>query len=56
MYPIISFTVKVNRHDGKSDKLGLDVLDEPTANQSDPSVLDLQLRSIHKDLKVNYYS
>ena len=56
MYPIIFFTVQVNRHDGKSDKLGLDVLDEPTANQSDPSVLDLQLRSIHKDLKVNYYS
>ena len=39
--------------DEKGEKLGLDVLDEPTAHQSDPSVLDLQLRAIHKDLKVS---
>ena len=40
--------IKVPRADGKSDVLGISVLDEPAANQSDPNVLDLQLRSISK--------
>ena len=32
----------------KPDTLGLTVLDEPCAKQSDPVVLDLQLRAISK--------
>ena len=36
------------RTDGKADMVGLTVLDEPCAKQSDPTVLDLQLRSISK--------
>uniref|UniRef100_A0A0X3Q0L0 Intraflagellar transport protein 46 homolog n=1 Tax=Schistocephalus solidus TaxID=70667 RepID=A0A0X3Q0L0_SCHSO len=40
--------LKVPRPDGKPDNLGLAVLDEPCANQSDPTVLDLQLRAISK--------
>jgi intraflagellar transport protein 46 len=38
--------VKVGRPDGISEHVGLDVLDEPCAQQSDPSVLDLQLRAM----------
>jgi intraflagellar transport protein 46 len=34
--------------DGVDDSLGLAVIDEPCAAQSDPTVLDLQLRSIAK--------
>ncbi|CAH8829952.1 unnamed protein product [Trichobilharzia szidati] len=40
--------LKVPRPDGKQDHLGLLVLDEPCANQSDPTVLDLQLRALSK--------
>ncbi|KAL9963924.1 hypothetical protein ACROYT_G027480 [Oculina patagonica] len=40
--------LKVTRPDGKPETLGLVVLDEPTARQSDPTVLDLQLRTISK--------
>ncbi|KXJ20370.1 intraflagellar transport protein 46 homolog [Exaiptasia diaphana] len=40
--------LKVTRPDGKPETLGLLVLDEPTAKQSDPTVLDLQLRTISK--------
>jgi len=40
--------LKVPRPDGKPVSLGLTVLDEPCAKQSDPTVLDLQLRSISK--------
>ena len=36
---------KVPRPDGKADHLGLVTLDEPVANQSDPSLLNLQLRA-----------
>ena len=39
---------QVTRPDGKSDQLGLVMLDEPTAKQSDPTVLDLQLRTLTK--------
>eukprot|EP00953_Heterococcus_sp_UTEX-ZZ885_P035395 18278-Heterococcus_DN1.PRE.4 len=40
--------VKVPRPDGQADGLGFKVLDEPTANQSDATVLELQLRAISK--------
>jgi intraflagellar transport protein 46 len=40
--------IKIPRPDGKPDTLGLTVLDEPCAKQSDPTVLDLQLRAISK--------
>jgi len=40
--------LKVNRADDKKETLGLTVLDEPSAKQSDPSVLDLQLRAVMK--------
>jgi len=40
--------VKVPRPDGKADNLGLDNLDEPAAVQSDPNVLQLQLRAVSK--------
>ena len=40
--------VKVPRPDGKADNLGLDKLDEPAALQSDPNVLQLQLRAVSK--------
>ena len=39
---------QVTRPDGKNESLGLSVLDEPAAKQSDPSVLELQLRAISK--------
>ncbi|CAB4062849.1 IFT46 [Lepeophtheirus salmonis] len=40
--------IKVSRPDEVKESLGLTVLDEPAAKQSDPSVLDLQLRAISK--------
>lgn len=40
--------IKVSRPDNKDINLGLTVLDEPAAKQSDPTVLDLELRSISK--------
>ncbi|XP_064617466.1 intraflagellar transport protein 46 homolog isoform X2 [Liolophura sinensis] len=40
--------IKIPRPDGKPDSLGLTVLDEPCAKQSDPTVLDLQLRAMSK--------
>ena len=40
--------LKVDRPDQTKDPLGLTVVDEPLAGQSDPSVLDLQLRAISK--------
>ena len=40
--------IKVPRPDKVQDKTGLTFLDEPAAKQSDPSVLDLQLRAISK--------
>ncbi|ELU06595.1 hypothetical protein CAPTEDRAFT_181738 [Capitella teleta] len=44
--------IKVPRPDSKPDQLGLSVLDEPCARQSDPTVLDLTLRSISKQTTV----
>jgi intraflagellar transport protein 46 len=40
--------IKITRPDSKPDEIGLKVLDEPCAKQSDPTVLDLHLRSISK--------
>ena len=40
--------IKIPQPDGKSDDLGLRVLDEPAATQSDATVLELQLRAISK--------
>lgn len=40
--------LKVPRPDGESDELGLKMLDEPASHQSDPTVLELQLRAISK--------
>jgi len=40
--------LKVPRPDGKANDLGLKHLDEPAATQSDPTVLDLQMRAISK--------
>ena len=42
--------MQVPRPDGKPDLLGLKVLDEPCARQSDPSVLLLQLRQTSKQV------
>ncbi|EEB12209.1 conserved hypothetical protein [Pediculus humanus corporis] len=42
--------IKVSRPDGVSDGLGLNVLDEPSLQQSDPAVLQLQLRAVDKQL------
>eukprot|EP00003_Mantamonas_plastica_P024782 TRINITY_DN468_c0_g1_i4.p1 TRINITY_DN468_c0_g1~~TRINITY_DN468_c0_g1_i4.p1 ORF type:complete len:555 (+),score=177.28 TRINITY_DN468_c0_g1_i4:803-2467(+) len=41
--------IKIPRPDGQDDALGLTVLDEPAAIQSDPAVLQLKLRQISKD-------
>jgi len=43
--------IKVPRPDGGEDGLGLRFLDEPSANQSDPTVLELQLRAKSKKLQ-----
>jgi len=40
--------IKVPRPDGKPDDLGLKVLDEPAAKQSDSTVLNLQMRAASK--------
>mgnify|MGYP005993457837 CR=1 FL=1 len=40
--------LKPTRPDGQVDELGLKVLDEPATNQSDATVLDLQLRALSK--------
>eukprot|EP00904_Undaria_pinnatifida_P008712 jgi/Undpi1/4971/HiC_scaffold_19.g08323.m1 len=40
--------LKVPRPDNNADELGTKVLDEPAANQSDATVLELQLRAISK--------
>merc|ERR1719335_1781462 len=41
--------LKMPRPDGKPSGLGSTRLDEPTLNPSDPSILDLQLRSLSKN-------
>jgi len=44
----IDAMIKIGRPDNVDQGLGLEVLDEPCAAQSDPTILDLQLRSISK--------
>lgn len=45
--------LKVPRPDGlASDQLGLRVLDEPSAQQSEPSILALRLRALSRDAKL----
>jgi len=41
--------LKMPRPDGETSGLGTVCLDEPTMNPSDPSILDLQLRSLSKN-------
>lgn len=48
--------IKVPRPDGKPDLLGMSCLDEPSTKQSDPSVLDLQLRSNSKQTAPKAYT
>lgn len=43
--------IKIPRPDSKDDDLGLKFLDEPAANQSDPTVLELQLRAMSKKMQ-----
>ena len=43
--------IKVPRPDKKEEELGLKFLDEPSASQSDPTVLELQLRAMSKKLQ-----
>ncbi|KAL0025406.1 hypothetical protein WJX79_005403 [Trebouxia sp. C0005] len=45
--------IKVSRPDGKPDLLGLKVLDEPAAVQSDPALLTMQLRQASKQAGVS---
>ncbi len=40
--------IKVPRPDGMADYLGLRVLDEPDINQSNPTILDMKLKSLSK--------
>jgi intraflagellar transport protein 46 len=40
--------LKVGRPDGKPEELGLHVMDEPSSKQSDPTVLNLQLRQVRR--------
>jgi len=40
--------IKIRPPTGKENELGLKVLDEPSATQSDSTVLELQLRAISK--------
>nr|SVE73877.1 EOG090X0FP3 [Daphnia atkinsoni] len=40
--------LKTDRPDESNELLGLTLIDEPSLSQSDPSVLDLRLRSIYK--------
>ena len=46
------FLTQVSVPDGKGETLGLNVLDEPRAKQSDPTLLDLQLRTLAKQSTV----
>ena len=41
--------LKMPRPDSEASGLGTSRLDEPTLNPSDPSILDLQLRSLSKN-------
>ena len=42
------YLYRCTRPDDKAETLGLTVLDEPSAKQSDPSVLELHMRVVSK--------
>jgi len=44
--------IKVPRPDGEKEKLGLYVLDEPAATQTDPTVLEIMLKQLTKTSNV----
>ena len=48
----IDAMIKIPRHDRVDLELGLEIVDEPCAAQSDPTVLDLHLRAISKTTSV----
>lgn len=48
LWPCSCSCVQVPRPDGQEDRCGLSALDEPGPVQSDPTVLDLQLRTLSK--------
>lgn len=48
--------IKIPRPDNRLATLGLTVVDEPSAKQSDPTALDLQLRTITKTTDVRTFS
>ena len=43
--------IKIPRPDASEDNLGLKFLDEPSSNQSNPTVLELQLRAQSKKMQ-----
>ena len=45
---VIMHIYRCTRPDDKAETLGLTVLDEPSAKQSDPSVLELHMRVVSK--------
>ena len=51
VYTHIYTRVQIPRPDGKADDLGLKYIDEPAPNQSDPTVLELQLRATTKKVQ-----
>ncbi|XP_065846233.1 intraflagellar transport protein 46 homolog isoform X2 [Oscarella lobularis] len=48
--------LKVGRPDSKDDQLGLTVLDEPIAKQSDPTVLGMKIRNTTKETSIKAMS
>lgn len=44
--------LQVTRPDGQKESCGLTILDEPSAKQTNPTVLDLQLRATAKQTAV----
>jgi hypothetical protein len=50
--PYMRLCWQVPRCDGRTEQLGLAVLDEPAAEQTDPTLLHLQLRLLSKEIKV----
>ena len=51
----IDAMIKIPRHDRVDLELGLEIVDEPCAAQSDPTVLDLHLRAISKTTSVKVF-
>lgn len=49
---VCTVLLQVTRPDDVPESMGLAVVDEPAAKQSDPTVLDLQLRTLTKQSTV----